>query len=677
MRVKRVMGKASAYAACVAGAALVVPAAQAAALPSFESCGALLSRAQRDALRLVGPWGLGSGGYAEPAPGAESGAEDGAAEPVAPEPSGTNVQEPGVDEPDLAKTDGATIFAVAGSELRAIDASGPGPAVVGMLPLEQGFGHELLLRGSRLLVLSTGGWWLDPLPVDVAVAASDIAPGPGVPQTFLTEVDVSDPAAMRVVRTLTIDASLVAARLSGSTVRVVVSSQPTGFGFVYPESGDEADLAAAQRENRREIRRSGIASWLPRYRVRDAEGRLSASRRLVRCRDVRRPRAFSDLGVVSVLTIDLDRGVDPLDTDAIMAGAETVYASPSRLYVATQRWVDPATLPPDAPPPPVTTALHGFDVSTSGVTEYRASGTVSGYLLGQWSLSERDGVLRAVSTDAPLWWGGDEVESETAVTALAEQGDRLVEIGRLGGLGRGERVYAVRFVGELGYVVTFRQVDPLHVVDLADPERPRLRGELHIPGYSSYLHPIGDHLLLGVGQDATEEGRVLGTQVSVFDVADPDNPIRLHHLRLGDGFSEAEWDHHAFLYDAATGSVVLPLESQIVRETGLDEWWSGAVLLRAGRGGIEQLRTLTHAAPPDPLWGPGWPVSIRRSLVLGETLYTLSEAGVLATSLGTLADVGWAPFPAPDTASPNRRGEGPVPGTCLAPRRLRGRSGAR
>lgn len=653
MRARRIVGRASVYAACAAGAALAVPAgASAAALPAFESCGALLTRAQRDALRVVGPWGLAGGGYAEPAPEAGDGAEETPAEPVAPEPTGTNVQERGVDEPDLAKTDGSTIFAVAAGELRAIDTTGPAPALVGSLPLGEGFGHELLLRGSRLLVLSTGGWWIEPLPVDVAERADDLMPVPGVAQTFLTEVDVSDPASMRVVRTLTVDASLVAARLTGSTARVVVSSQPAGLDFVYPESGDEADLAFAERENRREIRSSGLASWIPRYRVRDSEGRLSAARRLVRCRDVRRPRAFSDLGLVSVLTIDLDRGIDPVDTDAVMAAAETVYASPSRLYVATQRWVDPATLPPDAPPPPVTTALHAFDVSAGGVTEYRASGSVSGYLLGQWSLSERGGVLRAVSTDAPLWWGGEEAESETAVTALAERDGRLVEIGRLGGLGRGERVYAVRFVGELGYVVTFRQVDPLHVVDLADPEHPRLRGELHIPGYSSYLHPIGDGLLLGVGQDATAEGRILGTQVSVFDVSDPASPNRLHHFSLGGGYSEAEWNHHAFLYDPATGSVVIPLDTWGVGESGFEEWWSGAVLLRASRAGIEQLRTLTHVTPPDPLGGESWPVSIRRSLVLGDTLYTLSEAGVLATSLGALADVGWAPFPLPDYGEP-------------------------
>ena len=97
-------------------------------------------------------------------------------------------------------------------------------------------------------------------------------------------------------------------------------------------------------------------------------------------------------------------------------------------------------------------------------------------------------------------------------------------VGRVGGLGRGERVYAVRFVDDVGYVVTFRQVDPLYTLDLSNAERPRVLGELKIAGYSSYLHPIGDDLLLGIGQDATEQGRTLGTQLSLFDVSDLRRP---------------------------------------------------------------------------------------------------------------------------------------------------------
>ena len=214
----------------------------------------------------------------------------------------------------------------------------------------------------------------------------------------------------------------------------------------------------------------------------------------------------------------------------------------------------------------------------------------------------------------------------------------------------------------------------MHVIDLSDPAHPVVRGELHIPGYSAYLHPIGDGLLMGVGQDATDDGRVLGTQVSVFDVSDPANPVRLHHYSLGQGWSQAEWDHHAFLYDAQRSLAVLPFETSTWDEaTGISSYWSGAVALRVGRPGVDQLRTIEHPgvvypvepvpAEPPPSDGGGsppsageetpvappevYPTPIQRSLVLGNTLYTLSEAGLKATSLDTFEDTAWVEFPIP------------------------------
>ena len=123
-------------------------------------------------------------------------------------------------------------------------------------------------------------------------------------------------------------------------------------------------------------------------------------------------------------------------------------------------------------------------------------------------------MLRAATTS-------NDNESQSYVTVLATKGGRLEKAGQVGGLGRGERIYAVRFIGDRGYVVTFRETDPLYTLDLADPARPRVTGELKILGYSAYLHPVGEHELLGVGQDATPEGMRLGTQVSLFDVSNP------------------------------------------------------------------------------------------------------------------------------------------------------------
>ena len=234
-----------------------------------------------------------------------------------------------------------------------------------------------------------------------------------------------------------------------------------------------------------------------------------------------------------MLTVDLAKGLEPVSATSVMTDGRIVYASPESLYVATEQWAtrpDPAK--PTAEPEGARTTIHKFDIWDPERALYRGSGSVGGFLLNQWSLSEYRGVLRVVSTDAPAWWGAGG-ETESALTTLRQRDGALVQVGRVGGLGKGERVYAVRFVGDVGYVVTFRQIDPLYTLDLADPDRPRVLGELKIPGYSAYLHPIGEDLLLGIGQDVTEEGRPGGTQLSLFDVSDLRRPSRLHKRRSG------------------------------------------------------------------------------------------------------------------------------------------------
>jgi uncharacterized secreted protein with C-terminal beta-propeller domain len=323
----------------------------------------------------------------------------------------------------------------------------------------------------------------------------------------------------------------------------------------------------------------------------------------------------------------MTRGLPAVDSDALMTDASTVYASPRSLVVATERWAG------EGGSGAGTTQLHRFEASARGTTAYRASGEVRGHVLNQFSLSELDGRLRVATTEVPEWIdAAPRRESESFVTVLEERAGRLAEVGRVGGLGRGERIFAVRFIGDVGYVVTFRQVDPLYTVDLSNPASPRVLGELKIRGYSAYLHPVGEGLLLGVGQDATAEGRQLGTQVSLFDVSDLRAPRRLHAWSLGSAFSSSavEFDHHAFLWWPPAKLAVVPVEAYD-REPA----FAGAVGLRVDRSaGIAEAGRVRHAD-----------AVVRRSLVAGGRLLTISEAGVKASSLDTLADVGWAAFP--------------------------------
>ena len=185
---------------------------------------------------------------------------------------------------------------------------------------------------------------------------------------------------------------------------------------------------------------------------------------------------------------------------------------------------------------------------------------------------------------------------------LNRDGEQLVAVGSIGGLGQGEQIYAVRYVGALAYVVTFRQTDPLFAVDLTDPANPVLAGELHINGYSSYLHPVGDGLLLGIGQEADDSGRVLGLQVALFDVSDPANPTRLQQLVLGQGSSNAEYDPHAFLWWEKTGTAVLPVQTYGM-EVIIDDGSGGGVAgSEPGSGGTADSgspATTETTIPPD------------------------------------------------------------------------------
>ncbi|GAA3444095.1 beta-propeller domain-containing protein [Planomonospora venezuelensis] len=284
--------------------------------------------------------------------------------------------------------------------------------------------------------------------------------------------------------------------------------------------------------------------------------------------------------------------------------------------------------------PPEETEVHRFDVSAPGAPRYVASGKVPGRLLNQYSLSEHEGHLRVATTL--------DTGKSSSSTVYMLKADTLGEVGEVGGLGEGERIYSVRFIGPVGYVVTFRQVDPLYVLDLRDPAAPRKTGELKITGYSAYLHPAGDGRLIGIGQEADEKGRTLGTQVSLFDVSDPAAPRRLSQLFQKDSGSEAEWDPHAFLYWAKTGTAVLPLSTW----TGTEQTSGAALVLQIGDSAITKTGSVVHPKPKpvdDTRFAPYDP-GIRRSVVIGDSLWTVSDLGLRVSAMGDLADRAWIPF---------------------------------
>ena len=262
-------------------------AAKAGRLVSFHGCPDLLRYAKSQAARFVGPYGLGGG------PGvvndvAAAGAREAAPPKQGVDFSGTNVQEEGVDEPDIVKTNGNTLFAVANGKLNAVDVRNAKPQLLDTIKLDPGRSYELLLHDDRLLLLSRGGYWAEPMPA-MAARMMPFQPAGSV----LTEIDVSNPQALRVVRTLSLDGAYVAARLVGGSVRIVVTAQvPAKLPFTQPKNGTKEELAAAGKRNRAVVASSRVGSWLPSYRIKRPGARAPRKHALVQCRNVRRPVGF-------------------------------------------------------------------------------------------------------------------------------------------------------------------------------------------------------------------------------------------------------------------------------------------------------------------------------------------------------------------------------------------------
>jgi len=649
-------------------------------LVSYDSCTDALGQLKRAAADYVTAYGLGggwpvplsSGAGAEAAGGTALGARTSAAAPQQPGSaySGTNTHEVGVDEPDVVKTDGHRILTLMDGTLRVVDAGTK--RVTGRLVLSddqgQWYPDELLLDGDRALAIGATSFSIAH-PVATAEgsttgdSASGMIAGPLTQSTKLTLVDIS--GSPRILGSLELEGAFVDARAVGSLARLVIRSGPH-LRWVYP--GPDRSESAALRANRRILAQSTIDDWLPRYRLNG-----SAPRPLVGCGDLSHPRRYSGLSMLTVLALDLAGPLQARDSVAVLADGQTVYGTSSSLYIADDHrsgfWPMP-TMPmrgdmgiqgPGEKSAAPQTEIHKFDVSQPGKPRYVASGGVDGWLLNQYSLSEYDGHLRVATTEdemsgvepgpaGELPTSGpmpDGPVSSSAVTVLVQRGDRLVPVGRVDGLGRGERIYSVRFIGPVGYVVTFRQTDPLYTLDLSDPDRPRVVGALKITGFSSYLHPAGDGRLIGVGQDADLNGRVQGAQVSLFDVSNPATPHRLDAFALQGGYSEAEYDPHAFLYWPAEHLLVIPMWAQATIDSTVQPSdkpvFGGALALRLDDNRLTKLGFISHPAPAGITAYERDP-SIRRSLVIGDTLWTISSSGAMATDIHATADQEWVPF---------------------------------
>ena len=415
--------------------------------------------------------------------------------------TGTNVQETGVDEPDVVKVAGDTLFRIQDNVLTTYDVTGDEPQQLSSLQLPDLRDGEILVSGDRVIVLGHLGRGYQSYESTGARVVVIDASRAGTPQ-IVDQIDYT--------------ATISAARLHGDVVRVVLDTGLPELDFQQPYGKHtEKD---AEEHNRELVRDTTLADWLP---TQDGEPAVD-------CEDVALPAMDTQLGTTTVVTFEA-AVVEPVTT-AVATSAVTSYFSTDRFYLAAGAspagwWGDIGPLIDCID----RCAPSGYDGSTElfafaldGTdTTFVAAGSVEGQVRDRWSMDYSGGALR-VALGAT-----NETGNFNSVVTMQETDATLTEIGRVDKLGVNEEIKSVRWFDTLAIVVTFRQTDPLYAIDLTDAGEPRLMGELKIPGFSEYLHPLGEMRLIGVGQDASSTGMTRGAQAALFDVTDLTQPRQL------------------------------------------------------------------------------------------------------------------------------------------------------
>lgn len=567
--------------------------------------------------------------------------------------SDTNTQVDGVDEADFVETDGRYLYVARNGALTIVDSD----STVASQTALSGYAVGQFLAGNRLTVITQNGGWYGPM--------ARIAYGPWWnwnPQTTVTVFDVSDPGAPIVASQTVFDGAYQDARAVDGNVYLVLDRSinlPEPIYTDFPVSGDgvapDADSAAAllgyPSKGPTVIAYRVYETWdsyvarvgdqittlsLPHAYSVDSEGNLTDLGVIAGGGEVVRPRAEEQQSLLTVTAIDANAsGAAAFATSLgslVGSGGATVYMTPSALYLATPQDNSSGT------GSSTDTRIDRFTVEGTAV-DWQAGGVVTGTLINQFAMDERDGRLRvATHTLSSQFAGGTWATVEdNGVYILDTEGDSLDLIGSVTGLAPGEQLYAVRFVEDTAYLVTFLRTDPLFAIELSDPTAPTVEGELVIPGFSNYLQSVGDGLLLGIGQETEPGTWNTRMHVTLFDVSDSTNLIQIERQFLDEdaqwSWSESQFEHHAVLYSAGDGLLVVPVAaSGYDPQSGAYRYETTLQVLTVDATGVT-VRGVIHT---DGI--------VSRTVRIGDVLYAIGEDHVTAYRLDDLSEVGRAPL---------------------------------
>ncbi len=592
--------------------------------------------------------------------------------------SDTNRQVADVDEADIVKVadEGRKLYVIRGNGFYEF-ASWPARDTSKVADLEiEGGAIEMFVHGDRAVVFSNA-YGVEALDDGDLCQRYGGAPEPGLAEfdgayycgrsfVKITVIDLGGDAP-EAVREIYVDGRYTSSRRHDNIVRAVIQSHmqqpgtvPYLYQFVYngdayPESREaEILLARAWAVKAKEaIAATTLEQWVPVWGER-VDGEIQEQP--VQCADFYAPApGLTNYGLTQIVGIDLGND-SPTQITSILGLAEHVYANAGALILAQPdwSWFERGTNSNR-------TAVHRFAVSSEAQrTPYQGSGFVQGIINDQFSMDERDGVLRIATTrtawpnrdgdpTAPDFWVQ---RTDNLVSTMRLNGNTLELIGSTPPLAEGESIESARFIGDLAYLVTFFRVDPLFVVDLSDPESPKVLGELKIPGFSEYMHPLGDDHLLTIGRDVDEATqRDKGTALQIFDVSDPMNPKLKHKDPVGLGSSEASYNHKAFNFYAdqdiaGKGLLAFPFVSyESDFSSTLQVWEVSADDGFTWRGEVDHSDlVLDHCggvpyAVEDFYYYCGYQPQITRGVFIDEFIYSISYGGVRVHGVNDLTTV--------------------------------------
>jgi len=599
--------------------------------------------------------------------------------------SETNVQVEGVDEADIVKTDGEYIYTVSGLRGYRSYNSGSGskliitkayPAtdmeVVGEIEFQNFTPQEMFIEGDMLAVFGyTSEMFENPKGTPAKNIAADMMIYPSYHRSFMTVklFDISDKAEPNEVRSVDFEGNYVSSRKIGDIVYFIVNSYP-----------------------RYDIMEDNPEGVVPLYRDSNDGEEFDAA---CGCTDVIHFEPIDAQQFVTVVAMSISNPSAEISKDVIVGAGQNIYMSTENLYIAETDY--PNFVPGvftgpmiadvevqtsqsieadsgdavDEPVPKsgVTTAqnvqverevntnVHKFSLDGTTIS-YIGYMNVPGTVLNQFSMDEHDNHFRIATTRQPTWWGGGGNRTNNVYIFNSN----LQRTGAVEDLAPGESIYSARFMGEKGYIVTFKKVDPLFVIDLSDPNNPRVLGKLKIPGYSDYLHPYDENHLIGIGKDSipSEESPwggigdfawYQGVKIAIFDVTDVENPVEMHKVVIGDRGTDSEVlrTHKAFLFDREKNLLVIPILLAELTEAqkGGEDWQHGDYVYQGAyvyditlENGFDLKGRITHIEDQESFLKSGYYYSsdrmIKRSLYINHLLYTVSDTMIKANLLDSL-----------------------------------------